>query len=275
MNNWQYELDTAVTIAREAGELLAEGFDKKKEVVHKSTAVDWVTQYDTAAETLIVSRLREKFPEHGLLGEEGSNFAGNGRFQWIVDPLDGTNNFAHNFPVFCVSIALWEGQTPRVGVVYDPLRDECFTAVSGQGAWLTRRGKVMKLSVTNTDNLASSLIATGFPYDRVKQQNGHVTNVAESEAFLRQVQGLRRAGSAALDICYVGAGRLDGYWEYKLHPWDVAAAVLIAQEAGGTVSWIDGSPFRLDKQVAMVASNGRIHQTMLHVIHSANGHVTD
>lgn len=275
MNNWQYELDTAVTIAREAGELLVEGFDKKKEVVRKSTAVDWVTQYDTAAETLIVSRLREKFPEHGLLGEEGSDFAGNGRFQWIVDPLDGTNNFAHGFPIFCVSIALWEGQTPRVGVVYDPLRDECFTAAAGQGAWLTRRGKAMKLSVTETDDLASSLIATGFPYDRVKQQNGRVTNVAESEAFLRQVQGLRRAGSAALDICYVGAGRLDGYWEYKLHPWDVAAAVLIAQEAGGTISWIDGSPFRLGKQVAMIASNGRIHQTMLHVIHSANGHVTD
>lgn len=269
MNAWQQELDTAVTIAREVGELLKAGYNEKKTIEKKSSAVDWVTQYDTAAEELITTRLRAAFPEHGLVGEEGADVAGNGRFQWYVDPLDGTTNFAHDFPVFCVSLALWEGNTPRVGVVYDPLRDECFAGAAGQGATLTSPRGRRRLQVTAEAQLHSAVLATGFPYDRVNHTNGPVTNIAETAAFLRQVQGIRRAGSAALDMAYVAAGRLDGYWEYRLFAWDMAAAVLLVQEAGGAVTMIDGSPLQISRQLSLLVSNGRLHDTMLATIQAA------
>ncbi|HRQ38463.1 MAG TPA: inositol monophosphatase family protein [Chloroflexota bacterium] len=257
----QQVLDTAVHIAREAGELLRQGYGQEKEITVKGTAVDWVTQFDQQAETLIVSRLRAAFPDHTLVGEEGGTMNGEGSsaYTWHIDPLDGTTNFAHGFPVFSVSLALVSEGRSLVGVVYDPLRDECFTAVAGQGAWLNGR----QLRVSQANSLLRSLLATGFPYDRHTAEHDNVAQVAR---FLKQAHGIRRAGSAALDLAYVAAGRLDGYWEFKLNSYDVAAGLVLVQEAGGQVTDMAGSPTLIAPQMAVVASNGRIHAHMLAVL---------
>ena len=253
--------DTAVAIAREAGELLRQGYGQEKEITVKGTAVDWVTQFDQQAETLIVTRLRAAFPDHTLVGEEGGTMNGEGgsAYTWHIDPLDGTTNFAHGFPVFSVSMALVEGTRPLVGVIYDPLRDECFTAVAGQGAWLNGR----RLHVSQTDSLIRSLLATGFPYDRHTAEHDNVAQVAR---FLKQAHGIRRAGSAALDMAYVAAGRLDGYWEFKLKSYDVAAGILLVLEAGGQVTDMNGRALQIAPELAVVSSNGRIHGDMLAVL---------
>lgn len=255
----------AVETAEAAGKLLKEGVRAQKTIIHKSTAVDLVTQYDEAAEALILERLRTHFPDHHFVAEESgaSGMSGNGQqspYTWYIDPLDGTNNFAHGFPVFCVSLALYEGERPLVGVIFDPLRGELFSAVSGQGAYLTTQEGTTRLQVSQTDTLLGSLLATGFPYDR---HTSDLNNIAQLAAFLKRVQGIRRAGAAALDLAYVAAGRLDGYWEYKLNSWDVAAGILFVQEAGGTVSGIDGRPWKLSGKIALVASNGLIQKEML------------
>lgn len=260
-------LATAVAIAREAGQLLLEGFSQQKNIERKSSAVDWVTQYDTAAEELIFSRLRAEYPNHGFIGEEGTDTKGADGFVWYVDPLDGTNNFAHGFPVFCVSMALYQHGQPLLSVVFDPTRGECFTAVSQQGAYLTSaNGLKTQLHVSAETELVSSLLATGFPYDR---QTSQENNIRQTAAFLQVSQGIRRAGSAALDIAYVAAGRLDGYWEFKLYSWDAAAAILLVQEAGGTVTLIDGKPFAIAPRLSLVVSNGRIHHQMLTILKEA------
>ncbi len=251
--------DTAVAIAREVGALLRDGFGREKEITEKATAVDWVTQYDQQAEALIVSRLRAAYPDHTLVGEEGGTTAGSSPYTWHIDPLDGTTNFAHGFPVFCVSLALVEGARPLVGVIVDPMREECFTAVAGQGAWLNGR----RLHVSQAEILLRSLLATGFPYDR---HTSDLDNVAQLTRFLKRAHGIRRAGAAALDMAYVAAGRLDGYWEYKLKSYDVAAGVLLVQEAGGQVTEMDGRPVQIAPEMAVVASNGRIHAEMLAVL---------
>ncbi len=253
-------LTTAVAIAREAGALLREGFGQEKEVAAKSSAVDWVTQFDQAAEALIMARLQAAFPGHTLVGEEGGTRAGDGRYTWYIDPLDGTTNFAHGFPVFCVSMALYQGTRPLVGVIYDPLREECFTAVTGQGAYLNG---TRPLHVSQANTLLHSLLATGFPYDRHTSDHD---NLAQLALFLKRVHGIRRAGAAALDMAYVAAGRLDGYWEYKLNSYDVAAGLLLVQAAGGTVTDMQGSPPLIAPHMALVASNGRIHEQMLTVL---------
>ncbi|MCP4356769.1 MAG: inositol monophosphatase [Chloroflexi bacterium] len=256
---------TAVTIAKEAGALLRDGFSQEKEIVEKSSALDWVTQFDQAAEELISRRLQSAFPDHTLVGEEGGAQNSGREYTWYIDPLDGTTNFAHNFPVFCVSMALYAGVKPLVGVIYDPMRDECFTAVTNQGAFLITNNTTHPLRITQTDTLIRSLVATGFPYDRhMSEQN----NINEFGRFLRQVHGMRRAGSAALDMAYVAAGRLDGYWEFKLNNYDVAAGILLVQEAGGTVTDMHGRPALIAPQVALVASNGVIHSQMLAVLHT-------
>lgn len=256
----------AVTIARQTGEILREGYRQSMNVETKSSAIDLVTQYDTQAERFITEQLRASFPDHRLHAEEGHYDEGHGPFTWFIDPLDGTNNFAHGFPVFAVSLALYREQQALVGVVYDPLRDECFHAVHEKGAILTgAAGSNAGLRVSATDRLLSSLLATGFPYDR---HTSAEDNVAQFGAFLKRTRGVRRAGSAALDLAYVAAGRLDGHWEFKLSSWDVAAGILLVQEAGGRVTGINGQPFRLGKHdsVALVASNGHIHKAMLSVL---------
>ncbi len=259
----QETLKLTIDIAREAGALLRQGYGQKKEITRKSSAVDWVTQFDTAAEKIILERLQAAFPHHQIVAEESGDNHNNSAFIWYVDPLDGTTNFAHSFPVFCVSMALYQGKTPMVGVIYDPLRDECFYAAHGEGAYLQSSGQTARLQVTGTAELVNSLLATGFPYDRHHSDHD---NVAQAQAFLKQVQGLRRAGAAALDLAYVAAGRLDGYWEYKLSSWDIAAGVLLVQEAGGTVTEMDGQPFEIVPRPSMVVSNGRIHPQMLQIL---------
>jgi len=241
-------------IAREAGKLLMGYFAKHVTIEYKGD-VDLVTEADRASEKLIVQRLQARWPEHGIVGEEGTRSATEAEYRWYVDPLDGTTNFAHGYPVFCVSIALvrHDGQL-EVGVLYDPTRDEMFSAERGQAA--TLNGK--RLQVSKTKALVESLLGTGFPsHKRHKNPNIHFYH----QLTLRS-HGVRRAGSAALDLANVASGRYDGFWEFNLNPWDTAAGVLIVQEAGGMVTRFDGTPFRLDSR-EVLASNALIHQELL------------
>jgi myo-inositol-1(or 4)-monophosphatase len=245
-------------IAREAGALLMHHFHQHLKIEYKGEA-DLVTAADRAAEKLIRERITQKWPDHDVLGEEqGLNDQGS-EYRWYVDPLDGTTNFAHGYPVFCVSMALERRgareETQRVaGVIYDPTRDELFSAEQGRGAHLNGE----KIHVSKTASLKESLLATGFPsHKRHKNPNIY---------FYHQItlhsHGVRRAGSAALDLCNVAAGRFDGFWEFNLNPWDTAAGVLIVQEAGGKVTRFDGSPFELNSRETL-ASNGLIHDALM------------
>jgi myo-inositol-1(or 4)-monophosphatase len=256
-------MEIAEATARAAGALLMDGFDREKETQTKSSAVDFVTQYDLAAEALILERLRDAFPGHGFVGEEGTAETGAQPYTWHIDPLDGTSNYAHGFPVFCVSLALYEGEQPLLGVIYDPTRDECFAAIAGRCAQLITPVGVKSLLVSGNTELVSSLLATGFPYD---VHTSALDNAAYVARFIKRAFGLRRAGSAALDLAYVAAGRLDGYWEFKLKPWDVAAGILLVREAGGLATREDGGPLSLAPQMHVVASNGHIHDHMLAII---------
>jgi myo-inositol-1(or 4)-monophosphatase len=269
--NLKNALDIAVETAEAAGALLKEGLRGQKSIDRKSSAIDLVTEYDRAADALILERLQNHFPDHDFVAEESGNSnhsSDNGKipYTWYIDPLDGTNNFAHGLPVFCVSIALYEGTRPLIGVVYDPMRQECFSAVQGQGAFLTTAEGVYRLQVSPTDSLLGSLLATGFPYDR---HTSELDNVAQMRAFLKRVQGVRRAGAAALDLAYVAAGRLDGYWEFKLRSWDLAAGVLLVEEAGGRVTGPDGRTLIVGDMLTLVASNGLIQEEMLAVLAAA------
>jgi len=263
--------DTAVSIARGAGTILQNGYGKPIEIEEKSSAYDWVTQFDKESEDFIVNRLVDAFPDHGIIGEEGTNRRGDGRHFWIIDPLDGTTNFAHRFPVFSVSIALFAGHTPLVGIVYDPLRDECFTAAAGLGASLLHGDTKTTMQVSAATHLGESLLGTGFPYDR---KSGQRFNLPEVEAMLPHIQGLRRAGSAALDLAYVAAGRMDGFWEFRLNSWDIAAGILLISEAGGRVTDIQGEPLLLppygtpQRVDSLLVSNGRLHPLMQTILFS-------
>lgn len=245
-------------IAREAGALILNYFHQGLKIEYKGDA-DLVTAADRASEALIRERLAKQFPSHDVLGEEqGLNDRGS-EYRWYVDPLDGTTNFAHGYPVFCVSMALEhraEAGGKRVaGVVYDPTRDEMFAASLGQGAQLN--GK--PIHVSKTAQLKECLVATGFPsHKRHKNPNIHFYH----QITLR-THGVRRAGSAALDLCCVASGRFDGFWEFNLNPWDTAAGVLIVEEAGGRVTRFDGSSFLLDSRETL-ASNGIVHDALLH-----------
>ena len=254
--------ETAIIIAKEAGALLREGFGQQIIVEAKSTAVDWVTQYDKAAEELITSRLQREFPEHGIIGEENGRTAGQSPYTWIVDPLDGTTNFAHGFPTFAVSLGLCEDDIPILGVVYDPMRDECFYASKNNGAFLLHAENTIPLHVSETETLINSLLATGFPYDRSISNR----SIAALQKFLIQTHGIRRQGAAALDLVTVAAGRFDGYWEFNLKSWDVTAGIIIVQEAGGIVTDFAGNPATILPQMDLVVSNGRIHRQMLDIL---------
>jgi myo-inositol-1(or 4)-monophosphatase len=254
-------------IAREAGELLMHHFHQRLKIEYKGEA-DLVTAADRASEALIRERIRQKWPHHDVLGEEEGLSDRGSEYRWYVDPLDGTTNFAHGFPVFCVSMALErrtldnqpqdqqrfrDGQRVA-GVVYDPTRDELFAAELGRGAQLN--GKAIRVS--QTAGLKESLLATGFPSHK-RHKN---PNIFFYHQITLRTHGVRRAGSAALDLCCVACGRFDGFWEFNLSPWDTAAGVLIVEEAGGKVSRFDGKPFRIDSSETM-ASNGLIHDALL------------
>ncbi|UCG22686.1 MAG: inositol monophosphatase [Chloroflexota bacterium] len=264
-----HALQVAIEAADEAGALLRRGVNERKVVSRKSTAVDLLTEHDQAAEALITARLRAHFPDHRLVAEEGQEKPGDGdRYTWYIDPLDGTNNFTHGFPVFAVSIALYEAGRPLLGVVFDPMRDECFSAVTGQGASLRSGDRRRSIQVSREVVLLDSLLATGFPYDRHQADEN---NIAQLAAFLKTARGIRRAGSASLDMAYVAAGRLDGYWEFKLSSWDIAAGVCLVQEAGGKVTGVDGAPLQIAPRLSLIASNGRIHESMGSVLRGVNG----
>jgi myo-inositol-1(or 4)-monophosphatase len=244
---------TMTEIAREAGSLLMTYFARRVKFEYKGE-VDLVTEADRASEALITERIHARWPRHGVLAEEGTRTPGAGEYQWYVDPLDGTTNFAHGFPVFCVSMAVEHQGKLVAGVIYDPTRDELFSAERGSGAYLNSR----RIHVSKIANLAESLVATGFPsHKRHKNPNIHFYH----QITLR-THGVRRAGSAALDLAGVACGRFDGFWEFNLNPWDTAAGVLLVEEAGGQVTNFSGGPFRIQSEETM-ASNGLLHADLI------------
>jgi myo-inositol-1(or 4)-monophosphatase len=253
----QDRLNLAIALAQKAGGLLRDGFGRAKLVALKGPN-DLVTNYDHLSESLLVEGIRHACPGDAVLAEEGGA-SGGGDSLWLVDPLDGTTNYAHGFPVFSVSIGYYERNRPQLGVVYDPMRDELFHAVAGQGAWLNKR----RLSVSTTSSLSASLLVTGFPYDIHDKPD---TNLGAFSTFVLSVQEVRCVGSAALDLASVAAGRMDGYWELESGPWDRAAGMLLVQEAGGRVSRVDGGDCLPPERSSILASNGHIHDAMLEIL---------
>lgn len=255
-------LETAKVIARDAAAILRKGQSQGFTIDSKSSAIDLVTTYDRESEKLIVARLREAFPSHGVIGEEGSSYSGSSDegFFWYIDPLDGTNNFAHRIPQFAVSLGLFRKDQPLICVVHDVMRDLQYWAEAGKGAYCN--GTPLKVSSAPT--IERSLLASGFSYDRLFSP---IDNLAQVNLFLKKCQGFRRFGAASLDLAMLASGCLDGYWEFKLSSWDIAAGVLLVTEAGGTVTRIDGSPLGyLTEKNHILVSNGLIHQEMLEVI---------
>lgn len=250
-------LSAAWEAARLAGTLIRETWEQPKSIDYKG-AVDLVTSVDREAERRIVEVLQANFPSHSILAEEESSITGtNNGYRWIIDPLDGTTNFAHGYPHFCISIAMEIESVVVLGLVYDPLRHECFRAVLGQGASVDGN----RIQTSATRELDKALLGTGFPYDRRINADEYLTYF---KAFMLHTQGIRRSGSAALDLCYVACGRLDGFWELKLRPWDIAAGSLIVSEAGGRMSDFHGREFRISG-IETLASNGTIHAEMVDV----------
>lgn len=242
-----------MAIAREAGALLMTHFARRVKIEYKGD-VDLVTEADRSSEALILDRIQAAFPRHDVLAEEGSRKDSGSDYRWYVDPLDGTTNFAHGYPVFCISLGLEHKGKLAAGVIYDPTRDEMFAAERGSGAYLNQR----RIHVSKTTRLVESLLATGFPsHKRHKNPNIHFYH----QITLRS-HGVRRAGSAALDLASVACGRFDGFWEFNLNTWDVAAGVVLVEEAGGQVSGFHGQPFRVDAR-DIAASNGLIHAELL------------
>lgn len=254
-------LSLARELALEVGALLREGYGQRTAVEQKRSPTDLLTEYDLAAEDLLLERLRREYPQDGILSEEAGQ-EGKASSRWVLDPLDGTTNYAHGLPIFCVSIAYVEGTQTEVGVVYAPILDEMFTARRGQGAQLNAQ----PVRVSDTRELDSSLLATGFPYDIRTSQ---ITNLDKFGALSVRTRAVRRLGSAALDICYTAAGRLDGYWELATNPWDYAAAALMIQEAGGHVSQLDGSPLDYQGRSTVLATNGHIHTELQEALNRA------
>jgi myo-inositol-1(or 4)-monophosphatase len=246
--------------AARAGALLRSRWREHREVAFKSE-VDLVTDADRDAERVIIDTIATAYPDHGIIAEESAARPGRDEHRWYVDPLDGTTNFAHGHPQFAVSLALARGEDLVFGLVYDPIREEIFTASRGGGARLNGA----PIAVSETAHLEHALLATGFPYDRRQHTAFYLAFVA---AALQRTQGIRRAGSAALDLCYLACGRFDAYWEWKLKPWDLAAGRLIVEEAGGRVTDFAGGPHALSGEQT-AASNGRLHDELLSMLREA------
>jgi len=249
-------LEFAIQTAREAGAILRAAWDHPKEISYKGE-VDIVTESDRRSEELIVERLRRKYPDHAVIAEEGSGVdAAGAKFCWHVDPLDGTTNFAHSYPCFCVSIGLAENGRPIAGAVFNPVADEMFTAARGQGAHLN--GKPIRVSAVET--LSTSLVATGFPTHLRKRSS----NMNYYWEFTLRTHGVRRDGAAALDLCSVACGRFDAFWEFGLKSWDTCAGVLLVEEAGGKVTDLHGEPYT-PGGASVMATNGRVHSEVQEV----------
>jgi myo-inositol-1(or 4)-monophosphatase len=248
----------AIRAARAAGRIHLRRLSHTN-IERKSNAIDLVTEADHESEAAVIDVLQRAFPDHTILAEEGGGSAnGSSEHRWIIDPLDGTTNFAHSFPQFCVSIAYERRGRVQLGVIFDALKRELFVARRGAGAWLNRK----PLRVSRVRMLETALLATGFPYDRRERRRFYL---AFWEAFMLRTHGVRRTGSAALDLAWVASGRVDGFWEFGLKAWDVAAGSLLVQEAGGHVSNMDGSVLDLGG-AQIIASNGRLHQQIIEMV---------
>lgn len=255
-------LNVAREAALEAGKFLKYNLGKVKHIERKlGQETNLVTEIDKQSEAIIVKKIKQHYPSHDILAEEGGGQKNRSEYRWIIDPLDGTTNYTHGLPIFCVSIGVEMNGTSVVGAIYDPSADEMFTAEKGRGAFLN--GK--RIHVSSCDSLITSLLVTGFPYN-VKENPHHA--VEHFVNLLMEGQGVRRLGSAALDLAYVAAGRLDGFWEVALNPWDKAAGMLIVQEAGGVVTDFKNNPAS-SYEPSTLASNGKIHQQMLAVLGKA------
>jgi len=250
-------LEVALAAAHVAGDIQKDGYHRTVKVVKKGT-IDLLTEVDTACEAEVTAAIRNNFPDHRILAEEGGAEGGDHPCRWIIDPLDGTTNFAHRVPFFCVSIGLEVAGEPTLGVVFAPMLNEMFVAVKGRGATLNGA----PIGVSPVDTLVDAMLTTGFAYNVHDAARDNLDHFA---AFTRRAQATRRTGSAAIDLSYVAAGRFDGFWELNLKPWDTAAAKLMVLEAGGTVSRFDGTPHRLS-DYEILASNGRIHADMVSVL---------
>jgi myo-inositol-1(or 4)-monophosphatase len=247
-------LEVAIAAAREAGAVLLTEHSRPQKITYKGD-VDLVTETDKRSEAIIVGRLRREFPDHRIVAEEGSGgAAAASRYEWHVDPLDGTTNFAHGYPCFAVSIGLLEDGVPLVGVVFNPVSNEFFSAARGEGAYLNQK----RISVSTIERLATSLVATGFP----THKRGDSGNIDFYWQFTLRSHGVRRDGSAALDLCSVACGRFEAFWEFGLHSWDTAAGILLITEAGGKVTDLHGGPYRAGGPDLLV-SNGHIHKEMV------------
>jgi len=246
-------LETSVEIAREAGALLSKYFERRVTFELKGEH-DLVTEADRASEQLVIERLSSHFPSHSIVAEEGGGHTGSSEYCWYVDPLDGTTNFAHGFPMYNITMALEQSGELIAGVIFDPEHNEMFTAERGSGAYLNNR----RIRVSKVNRLENTLVATGFP-SRKRHEN---VNIHFYYQLAMLTHGVRRAGSAALDLAYVASGRLDGFWEFGLNPWDMAAGILLITEAGGKCSDMKGGPVTL-RGPHLVADNGLVHQQIL------------
>lgn len=252
-------LNFAIETAREAGQILLEKFGRKIGVFKKGD-INLVTEADLASEKLIIEKIKTYYPKHSILAEESGDaviIGGDNKWKWVIDPLDGTTNFAHGYPCFCVTIALEHNGEIVIGATFDPTRNEMFSAEKGSGAFLNNR----EIRVSDAEKLSESLIVTGFPYD-FKQKENFAKHLND---FLLKSRGVRRDGAAAIDMAYVACGRFDGFWEEGLNAWDVAAGKLFVEEAGGKVTYYDGTPFSIYAP-PICASNGLIHGEMLEVL---------
>lgn len=249
-------------IATEAGEIIKNAYDTRIEKIEHKGDIDLVTEIDLKSEQLLKQRIQEKYPEDAILAEEGQEINAGASRRWIIDPVDGTTNFTHRFPFLAVSIGVEEAGEMKYGVVFNPVLGEMFWAQQGKGAFMNGES----ISVSANKKLSQALIATGFPYDR--WQHG-AFYIKEYLVFMQNTQGVRRAGAAAVDLCYVACGRLDGFFERKLHPWDMAAGSLILTEAGGKLSRYNGEKWHY-KNNTIVASNKKLHQKMVELLAKAH-----
>jgi len=237
-------------IARQAGGILKKGFSAVHRVQYKGR-IDPVTEADLKSEKFITGQIAKQFPDHTILAEEGTGSGREAEFRWVIDPLDGTVNYAHGFPVYCVSIGLEHDGRMLLGAVYDPERDEMFRAARGLGAFVNHT----RIHVSRETSVERALLATGFGYNIATARRNNLGLFAR---MAKRVQGVRRPGSAAMDLCWLAAGRIDGFWELYLHPWDTAAALVIVEEAGGKITQVDGRPYSIFNE-SVVAANPRLH----------------
>ncbi|MDM5263674.1 inositol monophosphatase family protein [Sulfurovum sp. XTW-4] len=254
-------IDTLKQIAREAGRIVKEGYASHHKGVSHKGVVDLVTEFDLKTEAFILDQLKKAFPEHTLVGEESHHGIYHYDKAIYIDPIDGTTNFVHGIPHLAISLGVWEQGRPTLAVVYNPILEELFWAVHGEGAYCNGQ----RLEVSLQSELQNALIATGFPYTKVNAGIEYQWVIKCMTNLLPHIQDIRRLGAAAIDLCYLAQGKVEAFYEIDLKPWDVAAGILIVQEAGGKISNVDNQPFDFDDK-SIVASNGKVHQQLIHYL---------